>query len=291
MVRESSDMEMDRDSVETILAGEEPGDGFSKVQEANNVDPLSCAITVSGAGGHDDNDDEAAAAADEAGRGDIISPEGDDNYFGSSNNIKRWCSKPSTLGFSVIALLAIAGVVGYTTWQVHQENVILKNELSTMKKKNHLLMTSQRGSKQPKQVEGKAKKDECCACLPTAWPTTSLSPSEKSSSPSESTKPSPTPSAMPSVSDKPTSIEDKIKEILLLANVSERDELEDDTSPQGKALDWISSEAGGLESGEGNDIQYVMMPGGDDDQIIVRYILAVLYYSTNGDDWIDKGQW
>ncbi len=120
-------------------------------------------------------------------------------------------------------------------------------------------------------------------------PTTSLSPSEKSSSPSESTKPSPTPSTMPSVSDKPTSIEEKILEILLLANVSERDELEDDTSPQGKALNWIISEAGGLESGEENDIQF--MPGGDDDQIILRYILAVLYHSTGGNDWIDKGQW
>ncbi len=164
MVRESSDMEMDHNGVETILAEEEPGDGFSKVQEeANNVDPLSRAMTVSGPGGYDDNDEEAAAD-DEAG-GDIISPEGNDNYFDSSNDIKRWCSKRSTLGISVIALLAIAGVVGYTTWQVHQENVMLKNELSTMKKKNYLLMTSQRGSKQPKQ----AKKDECCACLPTAW--------------------------------------------------------------------------------------------------------------------------
>ncbi len=46
-------------------------------------------------------------------------------------------------------------------------------------------------------------------------------------------------------------------------------------SPQEKASKWLAENPG---------------PGVGDDPNI-RYILAVLYYSTNGDDWIDKGQW
>ena len=130
----------------------------------------------------------------------------------------------------------------------------------------------------------------------------SLSPSlvpSLSSQPSRSgqpsTQPSSEPSLVPSISSQPTvsshpsitpsksmqpsiTCDVSLKNILL--GVSEKSALNDDTSPQGKALQWIC-----------NDSFSLSLIGNDDNRIIQRYALAVVYYSTDGDDWRNNNRW
>eukprot|EP00985_Skeletonema_marinoi_P026813 scaffold21131_cov194-Skeletonema_marinoi.AAC.9 len=59
-------------------------------------------------------------------------------------------------------------------------------------------------------------------------------------------------------------------------SVSSEDALDDGSSSQGKAFLWVTSE---------DPIDPQLQPGVHDAQIIQRYILAVLYYATNGEGW------
>jgi hypothetical protein len=64
----------------------------------------------------------------------------------------------------------------------------------------------------------------------------------------------------------------------LLLTVSSEDALNKKGSPQKKAFLWVTTSP--------------LQPGTDDDaQIIQRYVLAVLYYATNGDGWTNKEGW
>ena len=55
--------------------------------------------------------------------------------------------------------------------------------------------------------------------------------------------------------------------------------LGDETTPQGMAYVWLVDDAL-------NGDYY-----SDDETITERYALSVLYFSTNGDDWITKDDW
>ena len=74
-----------------------------------------------------------------------------------------------------------------------------------------------------------------------------------------------------------TSNTDAITNILFQNKVISSDDLENVTSPHNKALHWLGS--------------VDEMPLDGDDHIIQRYCLALLYYSTSGDDWKSKGDW
>ena len=73
-----------------------------------------------------------------------------------------------------------------------------------------------------------------------------------------------------------------IKNLLLSANVSGSDSMNDENSPQGKALYWLTCQ---------DSINPPLQPGIDDAQIIQRYILAVFYYSFKGDSWRNNSGW
>jgi hypothetical protein len=97
---------------------------------------------------------------------------------------------------------------------------------------------------------------------------------------SPSPPPSPSPSSAPSFAPSlaPTSVEfsdlyDKIANASLDGGAA----LSDPSSPQYKSVRWLSDNA--------NLTKY------SDAQKIQRYILAVLYYSTNGDDWLRNDTW
>ncbi|KAL7494373.1 hypothetical protein ACHAWT_003998 [Skeletonema menzelii] len=138
------------------------------------------------------------------------------NYYHRQGSRKRWVSNPKIL-WGLIALLTGGVVCMFVV--INQQKVVinyLKNEHSSLKEK-YLRITSTPGSKQAKtknkknkgseekyvkKGKPKAKKDKCCACLPTSSPTTSLFPSE---SPSGSFSPSDKPSSSPSVSVNPSS--------------------------------------------------------------------------------------
>eukprot|EP00984_Skeletonema_dohrnii_P024985 scaffold14141_cov146-Skeletonema_dohrnii-CCMP3373.AAC.3 len=107
--------------------------------------------------------------------------------------------------------------------------------------------------------------------LPSSQP--SLKPtSSPSSSPSypPSSAPSNQPTSEPSSAPSTYRVA-AIKTLLL--SVSSKDALDDGCSSQGKAFLWVTS--------EDNQLQ----PGDDDAQIIQRYVLAVLFYATNGEGW------
>ena len=70
---------------------------------------------------------------------------------------------------------------------------------------------------------------------------------------------------------------DAITNILFQNGVISVEDLENVTSPHNKALQWLGS--------------VDEMPLDGDDHIIQRYCLALLYYSTSGDDWKSKGDW
>ena len=58
----------------------------------------------------------------------------------------------------------------------------------------------------------------------------------------------------------------------IVQEISNLNLLTDMTSPQGKALDWLINKDAAF-----------LCP--DEPKLIQRYVLAVLYYSTNGENW------
>ena len=114
---------------------------------------------------------------------------------------------------------------------------------------------------------------------PSVNPSTSILPTFKPSfMPSDSSDPSSGPSVNPSLTRTR-----EIKNVLLFFNVSSMVALDDPSSPQGKALSWVSTE---------DTIDPPLEPGtADDDRIIQRYVLVVFYYATGGDGWTNKEGW
>ena len=104
------------------------------------------------------------------------------NYYHRQGSRKRWVSNPKIL-WGLIALLTGGVVCMFVV--INQQKVVinyLKNEHSSLKEK-YLRITSTPGSKQAKtknkknkgseekyvkKGKPKAKKDKCCACLPTS---------------------------------------------------------------------------------------------------------------------------
>eukprot|EP00984_Skeletonema_dohrnii_P010064 scaffold3898_cov102-Skeletonema_dohrnii-CCMP3373.AAC.3 len=117
---------------------------------------------------------------------------------------------------------------------------------------------------------------------PSLSPSESLSPSDQPSlSPSESLSPSDQPSLSPS--DQPSeSRGTKIMNLLLSANVSSEDVLENGSTSQGKAFVWVTND---------DTISPPLQPGTNDAQIIQRFVLAAFYYATGGDGWTNKEGW
>jgi len=123
---------------------------------------------------------------------------------------------------------------------------------------------------------------------PTPLPTNlqTLAPTNSpTASPTESPTASPTVSPTISLTDPPTPItncvEGTTREAFLLAIFSEITDvtlLQDDSTPQGKAYDWFVI--------DDTDIDVCTYP-----TLLQRYALVVLYYSTNGKDWINKTDW
>jgi hypothetical protein len=69
---------------------------------------------------------------------------------------------------------------------------------------------------------------------------------------------------------------DCLTEILLQYEVSDAEVLQDDSSPQFRALHWLAN----------ND---TMVPNLDSTLILLeRYALAVLYFATSGEGWLDQ---
>ena len=62
-------------------------------------------------------------------------------------------------------------------------------------------------------------------------------------------------------------------------NISSKESLEDENSPQSKALNWIISK----------DLMASSVFGKE--TMITRYVLAVFYFALNGPNWIDQGDW
>jgi len=111
---------------------------------------------------------------------------------------------------------------------------------------------------------------------PSVNPSTSVLPSLKPSL--DTSDPSSGPSVNPSLTRTM-----EIKNVLLFFNVSSMVALDDPSSPQGKALSWVSTE---------DTIDPPLEPGtADDDRIIQRYVLVVFYYATGGDGWTNKEGW
>jgi len=97
--------------------------------------------------------------------------------------------------------------------------------------------------------------------------------------------PEPSSSLIPSTSNAPSSAPSsaRTREIkTLLLTISDADALNNEDSPQGKAYDWVNF---------GDPIDPQLRPGKDDDQIIQRYTLGVLYFAINGDNWYDSTGW
>ena len=124
-------------------------------------------------------------------------------------------------------------------------------------------------------------KVECDCCSPSCdGDSPGLAPSPTPRPPSGPTPPSGSPPSgspgdgvCPGLSD-----DDRIKEIFdELSDISDEDELNDLDTPQGKSIVWLVTE---------DDKQ--LCPG--DETLAQRYILSVLYFSTNGDDWTDCSQ-
>ena len=66
----------------------------------------------------------------------------------------------------------------------------------------------------------------------------------------------------------------RILDEITASGVSSRQDIADDGSPQGRAVNWIT-----------NEDEAQLCPG--DDNLIQRYIMAVFYYSTDGDRWAE----
>ena len=73
--------------------------------------------------------------------------------------------------------------------------------------------------------------------------------------------------------------------------VDPSDDLYDASTPRGRAFDWLVNEDGRRVCPGGTNDDYEDNDRRDDDDygegpsLIQRYALAVLYYSTSGDDW------
>lgn len=96
--------------------------------------------------------------------------------------------------------------------------------------------------------------------------------------PEESVSPAPTimPSSAPSLS--PTSIEfANLARLIAEASLDGGAAVEDPSSPQHRAIRWLSNNA--------------KLDDYPDTQRIQRYALAVLYYSTNGKSWLQDTNW
>ena len=57
--------------------------------------------------------------------------------------------------------------------------------------------------------------------------------------------------------------------------------LQNQSSPQGKALQWLTTN-------DTNLYDRINEKDDDDELLLQRYALVVLYYSTNGDSWVDR---
>lgn len=111
---------------------------------------------------------------------------------------------------------------------------------------------------------------------PSEEPTASAPPSTPffivpSAAPSTSTSASPSqaPSSFPS--------DQSIFNLVLSRSLDGGDSLRDETSPQYSAYTWLT--------GNTNLAKY------SEDKIIQRYVLATLYFSTDGDRWVNNDSW
>jgi hypothetical protein len=107
----------------------------------------------------------------------------------------------------------------------------------------------------------------------------------------DKTTTTPTPSLQPTrpPTTPPTNInwtKEQIQDILF-PSISSTDSLEDPNSPQSQALDWMTTPQSDDEGGGSNGASIVTGPDAKSVEwrIIQRYALAVLYYSTNGNEW------
>ena len=124
------------------------------------------------------------------------------------------------------------------------------------------------------------------SAVPSATPSRSIAPSAcPSRAPSLSAVPSETPSQSinpsASPSDEPSTTYEKnlpttMKEFAL--TLSKKESLDDPSSPQSKAIEWLVQDE--LEHQSGWDII----------ESTQRYVLAVLYHSTGGDGWWNNAQ-
>lgn len=121
--------------------------------------------------------------------------------------------------------------------------------------------------------------------LPSGTPTTSSMPSQgPSSAPTTSQSPSELPTSSPSTSPSPTSsptlegcnvspIERAVRVMEELDLVADPVLIRDFSTPQGKATTWILME----------DERRICQ---GDPKLIQRWVMAVMYFSTGGDNWI-----
>jgi hypothetical protein len=138
--------------------------------------------------------------------------------------------------------------------------------------------SSSRGAMKATKVKGSHNKS-------TKRPSKSKSPTVCAPSPNPTPEPTSTPSPSTScayVNAPSSSIATKIKDLIVLQDISDLNALNDETSPQGCAFKWIT---------DGDPINPPLRPGCDDAQIIQRYILAVLYCATNGIGWTNAKGW
>jgi hypothetical protein len=69
--------------------------------------------------------------------------------------------------------------------------------------------------------------------------------------------------------------------LLVQKNIADSDALNDKNSSQGCAFEWITNDP----------IILKITPGSDDDRIIQRFVLAVLFCATKGTEWDNNGDW
>lgn len=106
--------------------------------------------------------------------------------------------------------------------------------------------------------------------VPTTPPTDEPTTASPTATPTSST---PAPTSAPTFPGCGISEEDRIAGILAaLDAVADPALIRDNAYPQGLATTWLIQQDG-----------YGICP--DDEKIVQRWVLAVIYYSTNGDDW------
>ena len=113
------------------------------------------------------------------------------------------------------------------------------------------------------------QKVECDCCAPVCDGDDASGPTASSPTPGPPTS-SPGSTICPGISD-----DERTEQIFeVLSEVSDRDELDDSDSPQGRSIVWLVV-----------DDERQLCP--DDDDLVQRYLLSVFYYSTDGEDWIE----